>query len=59
MKLGQFTVTTLSDGTLPLAFHDLLANVTPAEIDRSLAHDFLQDPVQTSVNAYLIDTVRA
>ena len=56
MKLGQFTVTTLSDGTLPLPFHDLLANVTPAEIDRSLAHDFLQDPVQTSVNAYLIDT---
>ena len=56
MKLGQFTITALSDGTLPLPLHELLLDVTPAEIDRSLAHDFLKDPTQTSVNAYLIDT---
>ena len=56
MKLGQFTVTALSDGTLPLSLHELLDNVAPAEIDRSLARDFLQEPVQTSVNAYLVDT---
>lgn len=56
MKLGEFTITTLSDGTLPISLHELLTNVTPAEIDRSLAHDFLKDPTQVSVNAYLIDT---
>lgn len=56
VKIGTVTVTALSDGTLPISLHDLLTHVKPGEINRSLSRAGLSEPVETSVNAYLIDT---
>lgn len=54
--LGQFEVTALSDGTLQLPIADILTNLTPAKAKQALARSFLTNPVETSVNAYLINT---
>ena len=55
--LGDFEVTALSDGFLDLGT-DVLQNVKKDEIQRGLARAFLPagDKVETSVNAYLINT---
>jgi glyoxylase-like metal-dependent hydrolase (beta-lactamase superfamily II) len=55
IKIGDFKVTALSDGTIPIKLHNLLTHVKPGQIDRALKHNALADPVQTSVNAYLIE----
>lgn len=55
-KLGNFTITALSDGTLPQDLHKLLSNTNPAETDRLLQKSFLANPVEASINAFLIDT---
>ncbi|MBW4629184.1 MAG: MBL fold metallo-hydrolase [Brasilonema octagenarum HA4186-MV1] len=54
--LGDFTITALSDGTLPQDLPKLLTNTNPAEIDRLLHSSFLTNPVEASINAFLIDT---
>jgi len=56
MMLGDFEVTALSDGTVPLTVATLLTRTTPAKVNRALARAALKDPVDTSVNAYLINT---
>lgn len=56
MMLGDFEVTALSDGTVKLPFTELLTNTTAARIRAALARAYLKDPVETSVNAYLINT---
>jgi glyoxylase-like metal-dependent hydrolase (beta-lactamase superfamily II) len=56
MMLGNIEVTTLSDGTFPMKPADLLTNVTPKQLDTALAGAFLKDPVETSVNGFLINT---
>ncbi len=55
--LGDFEVTALSDGFVDLGT-DVLQNVKKEEIARGLARAFLPagDKVETSVNAYLINT---
>ncbi|KAM3109684.1 MBL fold metallo-hydrolase [Phormidesmis sp. 146-33] len=55
-KLGDFTITVLSDGTLPQDLHTLLSNTNPTETDRLLQKNFLTNPVEASINAFLIDT---
>jgi hypothetical protein len=37
MMLGDFDVTVLSDGTFPMKGAELLANVTPKELDADLS----------------------
>ena len=54
--LGDFEVTALSDGTVALPVDKLLTNTTPAQVGKALAASFLKAPVDTSVNAYLINT---
>lgn len=55
MALGGFEITALSDGTFGLPADKLLKQ--PAEkTDAELAKSFLKPPVETSVNAYLINT---
>jgi len=54
--LGEFEVTALSDGTVALPVDTLLTNTTKAKSDKTLARNFLKSPVETSVNAYLINT---
>ena len=52
----NFEVTALSDGTVDLKIEDLLTNTTAAKIRSALARAHLKDPVETSVNTYLINT---
>jgi glyoxylase-like metal-dependent hydrolase (beta-lactamase superfamily II) len=56
MRLGDFEVTALSDGTVPQDLHKLLTGTTPEAVDALLHRAFLENPAEASVNAYLIDT---
>jgi glyoxylase-like metal-dependent hydrolase (beta-lactamase superfamily II) len=56
MMLGNFEVTALSDGTADLPVDQLLTGTTKEKIDKALARVFLASPLQTSVNAFLINT---
>jgi glyoxylase-like metal-dependent hydrolase (beta-lactamase superfamily II) len=56
MMLGDFEVTALSDGTVPLAVDTLLTNTSPAKVKKALDRWYLKEPVDTSVNGYLINT---
>ena len=56
MMLGDFEVTALSDGTVMLPVDQLLSNTTPTRVKRALARSGLSSPLETSVNAYLINT---
>ena len=56
MMLGDFEVTALSDGTVKLPVRDLLTNIKPAAVDAALAKVKLSSPLETSVNAFLINT---
>ena len=54
LKIGDYEVTALSDGTVPQDLHQLLKNTKPGEVDGLLKGDFQSNPVELSVNAYLI-----
>jgi glyoxylase-like metal-dependent hydrolase (beta-lactamase superfamily II) len=56
MMLGDFEITALSDGTIDLPLTQLLTNTTAEETLKALAKSFLKPAVETSVNAYLINT---
>jgi glyoxylase-like metal-dependent hydrolase (beta-lactamase superfamily II) len=56
MMLGDFEVTALLDGTVGLPVDKLLTNTTPAKVQKALAKSFQSVPLETSVNAYLINT---
>ena len=56
MMLGDFEVTALTDGWLPVKPSELLTNTSPARVGKSLARAFLSEPVETSVNVYFINT---
>ena len=54
--LGEFEITVLSDGTFPMDTDKLLTNIAPKQLDAVLARSFLKNPVETSVNGFLINT---
>jgi glyoxylase-like metal-dependent hydrolase (beta-lactamase superfamily II) len=56
MQLGDFEITALSDGTVKLPVGKLLGNTTPEKVASVLSLNFLQDPLETSVNGYLVNT---
>lgn len=56
IMLGGFEVTALLDGTHPFPIDTVVEDVPKAEIARDLQRDFLQAPVQGSINAFLINT---
>jgi glyoxylase-like metal-dependent hydrolase (beta-lactamase superfamily II) len=56
MMLGDFEVTALSDGTFPMDLAKLLGNITPKQLDEDLSRSFLTNPVEASVNGFLINT---
>jgi len=57
LMVGDFEVTALSDGTVALPMTKLLNNSAGAEATgKALARAFLKDPVETSVNGYLVNT---
>ena len=55
MPMGDFEVTALLDGVgrVPARF---LTDTTLSDVEAALARNFLEDPVSTSINAYLINT---
>jgi len=56
MMLGDFEVTALSDGTVDVEVIKPRTNTPVAKVQRALARAYLKDPVETSVNGYLINT---
>ena len=56
LKIGDFEVTALSDGTIPVDAHKLLHPKDPQVIDKLLTDAFIENAVETSINAYLIKT---
>ena len=56
MMLGDFEITALSDGTVALPVDKLLTNTTPGQVGKALAASFVKAPLETSVNAYLVNT---
>ena len=55
-RLGDVEITALSDGTVPLDLHELLKGASTADIDKALARTYRHNPVETSVNTFLVDT---
>ena len=56
MMVGDIEVTALSDGTIDLPADKLLTHTTPAKVKAAMDAAFLPIPVETSVNAYLVNT---
>ena len=56
LMLGDFEVTALSDGTVKLPMGKLLKHSQPGKVKQALERSFLGETVETSVNAYLVNT---
>lgn len=56
VMLGDFEITALSDGTFSFNVKDLLTGITPAQLDDALRRAFLKEPVDLSVNGFLVNT---
>ena len=54
--LGNFEVTVINDGTVKLPMDKLLKGLTPEQFTQALNKFHLTNPIETSVNAYLINT---
>lgn len=54
MPLGDLEIVALSDGTVPQDLHKLLTGTSEAEVDGLLKKSFQANPVEASINAYLI-----
>ncbi len=53
--VGDVRITALSDGTVPIDLHALLRGTTPANTDAVLARSFLANPVEASINVFLLE----
>ncbi|MCV2371069.1 MBL fold metallo-hydrolase [Roseateles oligotrophus] len=56
MMLGDFEITALSDGTVALPMDKLLTQAAPGEVQAALDRAYLKLPLETSVNAFLVNT---
>jgi len=54
-KVGDVQIVALSDGTAPQDLHKLLQGTTAARTDAALKHEFLANPVQTSINVFVLE----
>lgn len=54
--LGDFEITALLDGTMQLPVLELLTNAKPEQLGAALQRGYLGEKVETSVNAYLVNT---
>ncbi|MEN8513925.1 MBL fold metallo-hydrolase [Burkholderia sp. RS02] len=55
-KLGNLRIVALSDGTHPFPVDTVFRDVSKDDIRRDLDREFLEPPVQGSINAFLVDT---
>lgn len=53
--IGDVQVTALSDGTVPQDLHKILHGITDEKIDEHLAYGYQTNPVELSVNAFLLE----
>lgn len=60
VKIGDIKVTALTDGTVPINVEQLFAQGTPDNLQQLLDQSFLKNPVEISINVYLLqyDTKR-
>jgi glyoxylase-like metal-dependent hydrolase (beta-lactamase superfamily II) len=56
VMVGDIEVTALSDGTVELPMDTLLTNITPDQFQKAMSKSYLKAPLETSVNAYLVNT---
>lgn len=56
IKVGIYTVTALLDGTVPVDANKLLKSDHEHQVDDLLKEAYINNPVETSINAYLIKT---
>ena len=56
VMLGDFEVTALLDGTVELPVDKILTGIKPEQVNKTLAKNGLKAPLETSVNAFLINT---
>ena len=56
MMLGDFEITALNDGTVDLPMDKLLAGAKPGAVAKAFDKAYLKVPIETSVNAYLVNT---
>lgn len=56
LMVGDFEITALNDGTNDLPANKILQGTTPAKVDQTLAAVYLKSPVESSYNAFLINT---
>jgi len=54
--LGTFEVTALSDGTVTIPLDDLLTGTSVQHVRTALARSHLAPQVETSINAFLVNT---
>ncbi|WP_024888904.1 MBL fold metallo-hydrolase [Luteimonas huabeiensis] len=54
VRIGDVGVTSLTDGTVPIDLHPLLHGAATQEIDRLLEASFQRNPVETSINVFLL-----
>lgn len=55
VQVGNVPVTSFTDGSIPLDLHSLLQRTTVQNTDKLLAEHFQANPVETSINAFLIE----
>ena len=55
-KLGDFQITTISDGSLAQEPYKLMVNIKPGKIKEMLHKHFLPDTIEGSINTFLINT---
>lgn len=54
MQVGDIMVTSFTDGTVAQDLHKLLRRTTPQKTDALLTQNFQTNPVEASINAFLI-----
>jgi glyoxylase-like metal-dependent hydrolase (beta-lactamase superfamily II) len=56
MMLGDFEITALLDGTAIMPLKGLLNGVSDAQLQHDLAHAYMKEPYELSINAFLVNT---
>jgi glyoxylase-like metal-dependent hydrolase (beta-lactamase superfamily II) len=54
-KIGDVVITSFSDGTVPMDLHKLLLGTSAEKTDALLAQGYLSNPVEASINVFLLD----
>lgn len=54
--LGKFEVTALSDGTNPEPVDQLLTGITPEQLKKAFAENYVSTPFEMNFNAFLVNT---